>query len=335
MTKSIKIVIPMAGFGSRMRPHTWSKPKPLVPLAGRTVLDYVLDQFSTMPKEFEIEYIFILGTSGGQIKDFMDKNYPDLTVHYVYQLEMRGQSHALYLAKEYLTGPTLMAFSDTLIETDLSFLKEETCDGVAWVKEVPDPRRFGVAITNEKGKITRLIEKPDSFDNRLVVVGFYYFKSGEQLVTCIQDQMDHNIQLKNEYFLADAVNIMIDKGADLRTERVETWLDAGIPSTTLETNAYLLNHGHDNSRTASARKSVTIIPPVFIDETAEINNCVLGPHVSIGKGCKLDHVILENSIVANETTIENKILEGSLIGEHAVVNGHSENLNVGDHCKLG
>ena len=155
--KTIKIAVPMAGLGTRMRPHTWSKPKPLVSMAGRTVLDYALEQFDSIPGSFEVEFIFIIGPQGDQIKEYMEERHPEKKVRYVLQAEMRGQSDAIYQAREYLTGPMIMAFSDTLAETNLSFLENETADGVAWVKSVPDPRRFGVAEVDNTRNVTRLI----------------------------------------------------------------------------------------------------------------------------------------------------------------------------------
>ena len=182
--------------------------------------------------------------------------------------------------------------------------------------------------------MTKLIEKPEDIRDNLVVVGFYYFQSSEKLIESIQKQMDRNITLKNEYFLADAVNILLEEGAKMRTERIETWLDAGIPDTTLETNKYLLSHGHDNSAEAAQRKGVTIIPPVYIHETATINKCVIGPHVAIGQDCKLDKIVIRNSIVADHTQISNMVLKNSLIGEHVVLEGKAQQLNVGDNTKI-
>ena len=326
---TLKIAIPMAGLGTRMRPHTWSKPKPLISLAGRTVLDYVLDQFQSAPPDFEVEYIFIVGPQGDQIREFMDEHHPDKKVHYVVQAEMRGQSDALYLAREFLKGPMLMAFSDTLIETDFSFLNSGTLDAMAWVKPVPDPRRFGVAELGEDGLVRRLIEKPAELTNNLVVVGFYYFRSGESLIAAIEEQMRRNVMLKNEYFLADAINILLEQGARMGTSQVDVWLDAGTPDALLETNRYLLNHGSQNSE-AATREGVTIIPPVFVHETAKINASVIGPNVSIGPGCELTRAIISNSIIDEGSEIQDIVIEDSLLGREVSLMGQPLHLNLGD-----
>jgi glucose-1-phosphate thymidylyltransferase len=264
----------------------------------------------------------------------MDEFYPRLKVHYVVQPEMRGQSHAIYLAKDLLHGPMLMVFADTLIESHWGILNDPAIEGIAWVKAVEDPRRFGVAVVNETGRVTRLVEKPQEMSNNLVVVGFYYFKQSEDLLSAIEEQMRRNVQLKGEYFLADAINIMLERGLQMRTQKVDIWLDAGVPATILETNRYLLEHGRDNSQRAASRTGVAVVPPVYIDPAAEIKNSVIGPFASIGPGCVIESSVIRNSIVENDSRIFTAVLEGSLVGRGVEVTGTPDQLNVGDNSSV-
>lgn len=338
MTETLKVVIPMAGWGTRMRPHTWSKPKPLVNVAGKTSFEHLMDLFDTLPEPNRTEYVFIVGPYLGemQIPAFVEEHYPDISAHFVVQGEMKGQSHALYLARQYLTGPMVMLFSDTLIETDFSFLEREKSDGVAWVKAVDDPRRFGVAEVNEDGWIKRLIEKPDTKENNLAVVGCYYFKSGENLMAAIEEQMQQDVKLKNEYFLADAINILLESGALMRVETVDTWLDTGTIDATLETNAFLLKR---MDAKPDERPGVKIVPPVFIHSTAEVSEAVIGPDASIGPDCKISQAVIQDSIIAEGTHITKAALTHSLIGSNCVVEGQpnkeeASSLNIGDNSEV-
>lgn len=331
MSERFTIAIPMAGYGTRLRPHTWSKPKPLIHLAGKTVLDYVLAQFDTLPGIADARWVLIVGPNQlEQVREYMQAHYPGHDAHYVVQEVMRGQSDALYLAREYLDGPMLMTFSDTLIETDLTFLKNTGLDGIAWVKQVEDPRRFGAAKVDGDGFITRLIEKPQDIRDNLVLVGFYYFKSGQALMHAIEKQKQQDLQLKGEYYLADAVNVLLEGGDRFATQPVEVWLDAGTRESLLQTNAYLLEHGCGDSAHAAGLPGVKIIPPVYIPEDARLSNVVIGPHVSLGNKVELEQVTLSDCIIEDGTKITNSTLHHSHIGKDCRVEGVKGKLNIGD-----
>jgi glucose-1-phosphate thymidylyltransferase len=333
-SQTLKVVIPMAGLGTRLRPQTWSKPKQLVSVAGQAVLDHVLDSLSSLPDPGAIELVNIVGYLGDQIEEHMRERYPDIPAHYVTQEDPRGQSHAIMLAAEFLHGPMLIVFADTLIKTDLSFLQREPADAVAWVKPVPDPRRFGVAVVGENGWVERLIEKPQDTSYNLAVVGFYYFKHAEDLLAAIDMQMTRDLHLKGEFYLADAVNIMLASGLKMCVKSVDIWLDAGTPEALLETNRYLLSNGRDNSAEAAGRQGVVVIPPVFIHPTAVVERSIVGPYVSLGAGCQVQHSIIQDSILEEEAETTGVILERSLVGRKAQLWRRAGTINAGDNTEV-
>jgi glucose-1-phosphate thymidylyltransferase len=225
------------------------------------------------------------------------------------------------------------------METDFSFLAGEKADGVAWVKPVPDPRRFGVAEVDGKGWVRRLVEKPQTTDNNLAVVGCYYLKQADELLSAIEEHFRRGTSLRGEYFLTDTLNIMIERGLKMRTQTVEVWLDTGTIDATLETNRYLLEHGKANKTKNEEQKGVKIVPPVFIHPSAEISNSVIGPYASIGADCKITAARVEDSILEAGGTVEAAALKGSFIGRQAMVQGRSADdpplmLNIGDNSSV-
>lgn len=321
----MNVIIPLAGFGTRLRPHTYTKPKPLINVAGKPVLGHLLDKLQGLNVE---EIVFIVGYLGDQIETYVSANY-SFKAHYVEQKELLGQAHAIYLAKDLVVGPTIILFVDTLFEANLSKLNQEKIDGVIYVKEVEDPRRFGVTLINEQGTITRLIEKPDSMQDNLAVIGLYYVKDAQRLMAAIASLMEQNLQTKGEFYLADALQLMIDDGAQFRPEEVSVWLDCGQPDTVLETNRYLLKHNMDNSAEVASVSSI-IIPPVHVHPSAKVKNSIIGPYVTIAANCEIEGSIICDSIVDEESYIKDATLGESLIGRKVDLVGRYRRLNLGD-----
>jgi glucose-1-phosphate thymidylyltransferase len=322
----MRIIIPLAGFGTRLRPHTYTKPKPLISVAGKPVLGHILDKL----KGLDIgEIIFIIGYLGDQIRDYVSNHY-SFTSRYITQEELKGQAHAILLARQHVSGPLLILFVDTIFETDLSVLADVKSDGVIYVKEVEDPRRFGVAITKD-GVITRLVEKPATPVSNLAVIGLYYIKNSQLLMSCLDELIRRDIKTKGEYFLADALQLMIDRGARFEARTVDVWEDCGKPETVLHTNRYLLEHG--GAQETETENSV-LIPPVYIERTAVIRDSVIGPYVSVAGEATIVRSIIEDSIINERAHIEDANLRRSLIGTDAYVRGDSQRLNVGDSSQV-
>jgi glucose-1-phosphate thymidylyltransferase len=318
----MRVIIPLAGLGTRLRPHTHTKPKPLLQVAGKTVLDHVLDRLEGLDVQ---EVVFIVGHLGEQIQQHIEAHY-GFPASYVEQRELKGQAHALYLAREHLVGDVFIVFVDTIFEADLTILDDLSSDGVIFVREVDDPSRFGVVIV-EGGVITRFVEKPDQPISNLAIVGLYYIKNSELLLECLENVLTGEIKTKGEYYLADALQLMVDRGARLETGTVQVWADCGKPETLLSTNRYLLDK---SSGTLGQTAGSTIIPPVYVAESASVSNSVIGPYVSIAENVHIDHSIVSDSIIDSGAHIDNVILQESLVGSGARVSGHAAKVDIGD-----
>ncbi len=328
----MKLVIPMAGLGTRMRPHTWARPKPLLPVAGRAMLDHIVDRFRDLPID---EYIFIVGYLGEQIETHCNETY-DIPTTFVTQDEMLGQAHAIWLARDFVKGPVFLMFVDTLFDdVDFSGLEpgsagyRKELDGIIFTYEEDDPRRFGVVETDGAGFATKLIEKPDSVENKTVLMGLYYFREGEWLVRACEELMEREMKTKGEYYVSDAVTLMIQQGAKFRTREVGVWKDTGKPETTFDTHRYLLEHGHDNAHLAP-RPGTVVIPPVFVHPRALIERSVIGPYVSIGKDAHIRDSVLRDVIVDEGAQVSAALLQRSLVGREVEIKGSFQSLNVGD-----
>ena len=326
----MKVIIPLAGLGTRLRPHTYTKPKPLINVAGKPMLAHILDKFRGLEVE---EYIFIVGYLGEQIEKYVSQQY-GFKARYVMQHEMLGQAHALWLCRDYVDGPVLMVFGDTYFEADLEEIKSDPPDSIAYVKEVSDPRRFGVAVLDADNYVEKFVEKPSTLENRLAVIGMYYFTDGPALMQACQDLMDKRIQTQGEYFLTDAINLMIPRGQRFVTRRAKEWRDTGKPETVLDTNRYLLENGSDNSSQIDCETSV-IIPPVNIHPSAMLEASVVGPYATIGPDCKIIRSIVRDSIIDAGALIEETTMDQSLVGKEAIVKGRYRRFNVGDSAMVG
>lgn len=324
----------MAGLGKRLVPLTNGKPKALVRLAHKRLLDHVLTTFQVLEKTYSLEYIFIIGYLGEQIKEYMKDAHPDKNVRYYVQEKLMGQSHAVYLARDAISGPVLLTFCDTINQIDFSFLQLDDVDGVVSVYEVVDPRRFGVAVVGPDNVLTKLVEKPKTMEHKLALSGIYYFSEGKELINAIETQIRRGNSLNNEYYLADAINILVEDGIRIRTVKVSQWLDAGTPEDLIETNATLLRY-HDKSRGKKvAGHSNVLIPPVYIDESSRVEDSIIGPNVSIGKNCSINGSILKNTIVDDDTILIKVMLVNSLIGKGCSVSGNPIESMVADYDEI-
>jgi glucose-1-phosphate thymidylyltransferase len=299
----------------------------LVQVAGKAVLAHVLDQLTSLPIE---EIIFITGHLGTKIEKYVHDNY-NIPARFVLQAELRGQAHAIDLASEFIDQPVLIVFVDTIIRTNFEELVSVQDDGVIFVHEVPDPRRFGVAVL-EKGFIKQLVEKPETPVSNLAVVGVYFLRNWKLLKESLRELIENDRQTAGEYYLADALQIMIEHGAKLRARTVDVWEDCGTEDALLQTNRYLLANGFSQEDT-EVHNSI-ILPPSFIGRRAKIENSIVGPFASIADNAVVHGSVVRDSIVNDGARIVDVMLGRSLIGTNTLVKGSPAKLNVGDDSQI-
>lgn len=322
----MRAIIPVAGFGTRLKPHTLTHPKVLLNVGGKPIVAHIIDK---LIEENITEATFIVGYLGERIEDYISKTYPNLKAEYVEQKELLGLGHAIYqAAPTFNDDEILIILGDTVFDVDLSQISKLETSSLG-VKEVKDPRRFGVAELDD-GLITKLIEKPENPTTNLALVGLYYIKNSNLLTKSIEELMEMNIKTKNEYQLTDALQLMIEKGEKFMTFPVEGWYDCGKPETLLSTNRFILSKNGEPKKI----ESVVINEPVYIAPTAKIKNSVIGPYATISDNCEVTDSIIKNSIVNKNSKVERIILADSIIGADARVQGSHHKMNVGDSLEL-
>ena len=329
----MNIIVPMAGRGSRLRPHTLTIPKPLLPVGGKPIVERLVEDIVAMSAEPVEEIAFVIGDFGAETEAQLLAMAERLGAkgHICHQEEPLGTAHAILCGKACLKGPVVVAFADTLFRADFTINPE--ADGVLFVKQVDDPSAFGVVVTDAQGAIEDYVEKPSEFVSDLAMIGIYAFKDGERLQTELQKLIDHNIIKGGEYQLPDALRNMTQSGLKFEPGRVTEWMDCGNKVATVETNQRILTLTADQvSIPASANISESVIlPPCFIGEHVRIERSVIGPHVSIGEGTTVAGSRIQNTLIQNDSTIENKVLSGSMVGNHAKLLGRSQDISVGDY----
>lgn len=338
----MKIIVPMAGRGSRLRPHTLTVPKPLIPVAGQPIVHRLVKDIAHILDQPIDEVAFVLGDPaffGDEVVQSLEKLAQSVGAQCaIYrQLEPLGTGHAIMCAKESLSGPAVIAYADTLIRAD--FQLDPQADAVIWVKQVKNPEAYGVVQLNQHGQIVELVEKPMEFVSDLAVIGIYYFKDVAVLKQALQNVLDHNIVNGGEYQINDGIKGMMAKGKIFKTGQVDEWMDCGNKDVTLETNAKMLGFLEADGKESLVSDSVVlnhskIIPPCYIGENVILNNSTVGPFVSIGNDTKLENCTVQNSLVQSQSIIKNAILDHAMIGNKVRYNGQFTSVSIGDYSIL-
>ncbi|MFN0034041.1 MAG: sugar phosphate nucleotidyltransferase [Saprospiraceae bacterium] len=330
----MKVLIPVAGVGTRLRPHTYTQPKPLIPVAGKPILCFIIDKFSEVGIK---NFVFVIGHLGGKVRHFIEETYPDLHTEFVYQEHREGSAHAVWTAREAIEDEDeiFIAFGDTIFDVDLQQMFDcpHSCLGV---KKVGDPRDFGVAEFGEHGRVTRLVEKPRIPKSNMALVGLYKVREVPALLRATEHLIQNQIRTVGEFQLTDALQHMVEQGIHFHTFPVQNWFDCGRKEVLLETNAMLL----DQRGTAASKldtpsfENTIFIHPVAVGSNCNIANSIIGPHVTIGDNTHIQRSIVKDSIIGNFAALEDVVLKHSVIGADASVRGMDLSLNIGDNTEI-
>ena len=326
----MKVIIPLAGKGTRLRPHTHLVPKPMLKIAGKPVMAYILEDLQKLGGVEQV--VYVTGHLKEKVEDYTRKEFASLPAVFVEQTVQDGTAGAVKLAQPYVDQDVLIIFVDTIFETDLSVIKTTDADGIIWVKEVEDYQRFGVVVTDADGNMTQIIEKPSTPISKRANIGLYYVRNWKLLFEGINHVLTQP-KNKGEYYLTDAFQYMIDKGAKIKVIDVEGWYDAGKLDTLLETNETVLAKGAAR-RPANVEQSVTIHDPVYIEDNVTMLNSVIGPNVSIGAGSVIESSTLTHTIIGKKGRVKHSTLTNSLIGDDVTIEGLKGELTVSDHSEI-
>ncbi len=328
----MKAIIPVAGAGTRLRPLTYTQPKPLIPVAGKPIISFIIDQLTALGIQ---DFVFVIGYLGEKIKNYVEQHYPDLRKEFVTQERRLGSAHAIWTARDYFreAGEVFIFFGDVIIDADFEAVMQSP-QSVVGVMKVKDPREFGVIESNEEGWIDRVVEKPRIPKSDLAMVGFYKIREVPALLEALEFNIQNDIRSYGEFPLTDALMRMIEKGVKIRPLTVNNWFNCGKKEVLLETNAILLDREGYASMDLPTYDNAIIIHPVSIGDECEISNSIVGPHVTIGNNVRIDHAIIKDSIIGNFASISEVILQQSVVGNDTAITGLRQSLNIGDNTEI-
>jgi len=325
-------IIPVAGAGTKLRPHTYTQPKSLIPVAGKPILGFIIDQLLENGIK---EFVFIIGYLGEKIREYVEASYPTIKKKYVLQEKREGLGQAIWLTKDIIPkkSEVMIVLGDTIIDVDWKkFMALET--SALGVKKVSDPRKFGVAEFDDHNNIIKVVEKPSIPKSNMALVGLYKIKEFDVLIKSIDHNIKNNIRSNNEFYLTDGLQEMIQRGVKVEGFKVDNWYDCGQKEILLQTNALLLKKKKKSANVKKKLHNCIIIEPIFIGKNAVIKNCILGPNVTIGDDASIYDSIIRDTIIGNYTKLNDVVLFNSLIGSDSEIWGSSQSLNIGDNTEL-